>query len=98
MPNNDFTTKLLELEDVILSDVQSSNTEIHVYFTMIQKTHKCPRCGNLTNHVHDYRTSIIKDIPFMGKKFCIIKNVVITAILVVNTSTNLAPLLENTVA
>lgn len=45
MPISDFTAKLLELEDVIIKDISSSDTEIH-----------------------DYRTSIIKDIPFMGKK------------------------------
>lgn len=68
MPNNDFTTKLLELEDVNINDVQSTNTEIHIHFTMNRRTHKCPKCGNLTDKVHDYRVSIIKDIPFMGKK------------------------------
>lgn len=68
MPNNDFTTKLLELEDVNINDVQSTTTEIHVHFTMNRRTHKCPKCGNLTDKVHDYRVSIIKDIPFMGKK------------------------------
>lgn len=68
MPTTDFTTKLLELEDVNIHDVQSTNTEIHVHFTMIRKTHTCPKCGNLTDKVHDYRVSVIKDVPFMGKK------------------------------
>lgn len=68
MPNNDFTTKLLELEDVNINDIQSTNTEIHVHFTMNRRTHICPKCGNLTDKVHDYRVSVIKDIPFMGKK------------------------------
>lgn len=49
MPTTDFTTKLLELEDVNIHDVQSSNTEIHLHFTMIRKTHTCPKCGNLTD-------------------------------------------------
>lgn len=68
MPINDFTTNLLELEDVIIHDVSSSCDEIHVHFTMMRKTHMCPKCGNLTDKVHDYRVSVIKDIPFMGKK------------------------------
>lgn len=29
MPNTDFTTKLLELEDVIISDLQTTNTEVY---------------------------------------------------------------------
>lgn len=68
MPNTDFTTKLLELEDVIISDLQTTNTEVHVYFTLKRKVHVCPHCGSHTDKIHDYRTSIIKDIPFMGKK------------------------------
>ena len=68
MPNTDFTTKLLELEDVIISDLQTTNTEVHVYFTLKRKVHVCPHCGPHTDKIHDYRTSIIKDIPFMGKK------------------------------
>jgi len=32
MPTTDFTSKLLELEDVIINDVQTNNTKIHVYF------------------------------------------------------------------
>lgn len=45
MPTSNFTAKLLELEEIIISDFTSSNTEI----------------------VHDYRISIIKDLPIMGK-------------------------------
>ena len=29
--------------------------------------HVCPCCGAVTNKVHDYRPSIIKDAPIMGK-------------------------------
>ena len=68
MPNHDFTSKLLELEDVILQDIQSTNTEVHVFFSLQRKTHTCPFCAALTDKVHDYRTSVIKDLPFMGKK------------------------------
>lgn len=34
MPNSDFTSKLLELEDVIISDLQTTNTEVHVFFSL----------------------------------------------------------------
>ena len=67
MPISDFTSKLLELEDVIINDVQTSNTEIHVFLTMPRRPHTCPRCKTVTEQIHDYRTSIIKDIPSMGK-------------------------------
>ena len=68
MPTTDFTSKLLELEDVIINDVQTNNTEIHVYFSLPRKDHACPHCKTITQQVHDYRCSIIKDIPSMGKQ------------------------------
>ena len=67
MPNSDFTSKLLELEDVIISDLQTTNTEVHVFFSLKRKSHSCPHCGSITESVHDYRPSILKDLPFMGK-------------------------------
>ncbi|MCU6748452.1 ISL3 family transposase [Faecalicatena acetigenes] len=67
MPESYFISKIFELEDIILNDVKTTNTEMHVFFSLKRKTHACPNCGTLTNRIHDYRTSIIKDIPFMGK-------------------------------
>ena len=68
MPISDFTAKLLELKDVIIKDLISTNTENHIHFTLKRRTLACPHCQALTDKVHDYRTSIIKDLPFMGKK------------------------------
>lgn len=67
MPNSDFTSKLLELEDAIISDLQTTSTKVHVFFSLKRKPHSCPHCGSITESVHDYRTSILKDLPFMGK-------------------------------
>ena len=41
--------------------------ENHIYFTLKHKDCVCPHCKAITNKVHDYRTSIIKDSPIMGK-------------------------------
>ena len=68
MPISNFTSKLLELEDVLISDLQTSNTEVHVFFSLVKKPHVCPHCGSVTQSVHDYRVSIIRDLPVMGKK------------------------------
>jgi transposase len=68
MPTTDFTAKLLELKEVIINDLVSTNTEVHVHFSLKRRTHSCPSCQTLTDKVHDYRTSILKDLPFMGKK------------------------------
>ena len=67
MPTSNFTAKLLELEDIIISDFTSSNTEIHIHFSLPRKACTCPHCHGLTDKVHDYRISIIKDLPLMGK-------------------------------
>ena len=68
MPINNSIAKLFELEDIVLKDVYSTNNEVHVFFSLQRKVHTCPFCNTLTDKVHDYRTSIIKDLPFMGKK------------------------------
>jgi hypothetical protein len=68
MPTSDFTAKLLEMEEMIISDLTSSNTEIHIHFSLPRKVCTCPHCHGLTDQVHDYRTSIIKDLPLMGKQ------------------------------
>lgn len=67
MPTSNFTAKLLELEEIIISDFTSSNTEIHIHFSLPRKPCTCPHCLGLTDKVHDYRISIIKDLPIMGK-------------------------------
>ena len=68
MPNHDFTSKLLEMEDVIVNDVSSSSSEIHISITLKRKPHVCPNCSFVTEQIHDYRSSVIKDIPVMGKQ------------------------------
>lgn len=68
MPNIDFTTDLLEIKDLIINNIKKINSETHIYFTIKRKPHSCPYCGNVTEKVHDYRTSILKDIPSLGNK------------------------------
>lgn len=68
MPNKDYTTELLEIKDLIIEKIEKNDSEIHIYFTIKRKLHTCPHCGNVTDQVHDYRSSVIKDIPLFGKK------------------------------
>lgn len=68
MPTSNYIADLLGLEDVIIKKVTSTDTENHIYFTIKRRPHTCPHCSFITNRVHDYRTSILKDLPFMGKK------------------------------
>lgn len=68
MPTNDFTTKILEIKDLIINSAKFFESETHLYITIKRKPHACPHCGCVTDQVHYYRTSIIKDIPLMDKK------------------------------
>jgi len=67
MPNNDFITKLLEIEDILVEKIETSSTNITISFKLARKDYTCPRCGAITNKVHDYRISEIKDSPIQGK-------------------------------
>lgn len=68
MPNTNIISDLLEIKDISASKIENINNETHIYFTLKRRDHTCPHCGNITNKVHDYRTSIIKDSPISGKK------------------------------
>lgn len=68
MPTSDFIAKLLEMEDLIVKDISSSDTELHISFSLKRRPHPCPHCHSVTDRIHDYRTSIIKDLPIMGKR------------------------------
>ena len=63
MLKKDYTAKLLNLEDVIITKVENISEEVHVYLELPRVKHRCPACGALTDRVHDYRMQIIKDIP-----------------------------------
>ena len=65
MPISDFTSKLLELEDVFISHLPTSNIEVHVFFSLNKKPHTCPHCGSITEAVHDYRTSVYGKKTFL---------------------------------
>ncbi len=52
---NDYTAKLLNLEDVIIANVENISDELHIYLELPRTKHRCPACGALTDCVHDYR-------------------------------------------
>jgi transposase len=67
MLNLDYTAKLLNLEDVMITNVENLENEVHIHLELPRKEHVCPCCGATTNIVHDYRTQVIKDVP-LGRK------------------------------
>lgn len=63
----DFTTKLLEMEHMNITEVEVEAASILLHVEMRRRSAKCPKCGALTDSVHDYRTQLVKDCPVQGK-------------------------------
>ncbi len=67
MLEQDYISKILDLEDVIITKVENCADSLHFYIEMPVQEHICPNCGHSTSYIHDYREQIIKDIP-LGRK------------------------------
>ena len=59
----DYTVKLLNLEDVIITNVENISDQLHIYIELPRRKHVCPCWGAETDRVHDYRWQKIKDVP-----------------------------------
>lgn len=69
MLNQDYTARLLNLEDVIITNVENICEELHISIELPRKKHICPACGSATDYVHDYRMQTIKDVPLARNTF-----------------------------
>lgn len=69
MLNQDYTTKLLNLEDVIITGVENISDQLHIFIELPRKKHVCPCCGAVTDRVHDYRIQVVKDVPLARDTF-----------------------------
>ena len=67
MLEQDYISKILDLEDVIITKAENCSDSLHFYIKMPVREHVCPACGHSTTSIHDYREQIIKDIP-LGRK------------------------------
>ena len=66
---SDYTAELLNLEDVIITNVENISDQLHIYMELPRTKHICPACGAVTDRIHDYRMQIIKDIPLARDTF-----------------------------
>lgn len=69
MLNHDYTTRMLNLEDVIVTEVKNISDQLHVFLELPRREHRCPACGAVTDRVHDYRMQTIKDVPLARDTF-----------------------------
>ncbi|ABY95038.1 transposase, IS204/IS1001/IS1096/IS1165 family protein [Thermoanaerobacter pseudethanolicus ATCC 33223] len=67
-----YITNFLKSEDTILEGVIENDNRIELHIKMKQKPHICPRCGEITSKIHDYRVQRIKDVPLFGKPTVIV--------------------------
>ena len=65
----DYTAELLNLEDVIITNVENISDQLHIHIELPRKNHICPCCGAVTDRVHDYRMQVIKDVPMARDTF-----------------------------
>ena len=65
----DYTAKLLNLEDVIITNVENIADQLHIYLELPRIAHTCPACGATTDRIHDYRMQTIKDLPLARDTF-----------------------------
>ena len=63
----DYTNILLDLKDVLITNVISDKTTNSIFVEQRRQLHTCPACGKPTDRIHDYRQQIIKDISILGK-------------------------------
>lgn len=63
----DYTAKLLGLEDIIIKKVWEDESAHHIELELPRRKHNCPCCGAETDRIHDYRKQKIKDISAFGK-------------------------------
>ena len=65
----DYTLKLLNLEDVIITGVENISEQLHIYVELPRTKHICPACCATTDRIHDYRMQTIKDLPLARDTF-----------------------------
>ena len=68
MLNQDYTAKLLDLEDVIITGVENVSGQFHICLELPRRKHICPCCRAVTDRVHDYcmqvKMFLLPEIPF----------------------------------
>lgn len=63
----DYTTKLLDMEHMIVKEIENLSDRLILHVEMKRRPANCPCCGILTDTIHDYRIQTVKDSPLQGK-------------------------------
>lgn len=68
-----YTTELLNLEDVIVTEVKNIEDQLYISVELPRREHTCPCCGAVTDRVHDYRVQKVKDIPLGRNTYLLLR-------------------------
>lgn len=63
---NDYTTQLLGLKDILITDVQENQQNLVISIKSAKSAPVCHCCGANTR-IHTYRTQLVKDLRVRGK-------------------------------
>lgn len=63
----DFTIEIPGLKGVLVTKVEEVNERVVLHVEMEVKVHRCPRCGERTNKIHDYRIQKIKHLKWFER-------------------------------
>ncbi len=62
-----YSKVLLDIEDVFKKKISHSDSTVKIHIETKPNGQTCPRCGNQTKRIHDYRMQTIHDLPFQIK-------------------------------
>ena len=55
MLNNNIVSKILGISNIKIDKFEELGNNFNIYISTNPKQHICPRCGNPTMYIHDYR-------------------------------------------
>ena len=62
-----YTEEILGLQDAKIKNVRENSGVCEITIEQPRKATKCPRCGEMTDRIHDYRYQRVKELPAFGK-------------------------------
>lgn len=71
---NRLMTKLLNLSGVIVEDNQQTEDTLILFVKSAKKTADCPRCGQISRHLHQNQRHLVKDLPLGNRKLILSVN------------------------
>ena len=63
-----YSKEILKHQGVIVKNISETENNLEIHIEKPRKLHKCPKCGRMTDKIHDYRKQVIKELPAFGKK------------------------------